>query len=124
MRLSSRRSDDADIIRARLRALLAESNRTGGWLPDDDLAVDRDDVAAWSSGDDWQDDAHETVPIGEPTVVIAVSTPHRAACYEASRAAIDRLKARVPVWKKEIYADGEVWIGREADYQREIGRLA
>ncbi len=50
-----------------------------------------------------------TVPIGEPTVVIAVASAHRAACYEASRAAIDRLKLRVPVWKKEIYEDGSAW---------------
>lgn len=49
------------------------------------------------------------VAIGEPSVVIAVSTPHRAACYEASRAAIDELKARVPIWKQELYADGSEW---------------
>ncbi len=49
------------------------------------------------------------VPIGEASVVIAVSTPHRAACYEASRAAIERLKARVPIWKKESYEDGSAW---------------
>lgn len=49
------------------------------------------------------------VPIGEPSVVIAVATPHRAACYEASRYAIEQLKARVPVWKKEIYEDGSAW---------------
>jgi molybdopterin synthase catalytic subunit len=54
---------------------------------------------------------HRTGPvaIGEASVVIAVSTPHRAACYEASRYAIDALKARVPIWKKEIYADGSAW---------------
>jgi molybdopterin synthase catalytic subunit len=49
------------------------------------------------------------VAIGEPSVVIAVGTPHRAACYEASRYAIDQLKVRVQVWKKEIYADGSAW---------------
>ena len=47
--------------------------------------------------------------IGEPSVIIAVGTPHRAECYAASRFAIDELKRRVPVWKKEIYADGEAW---------------
>ena len=45
--------------------------------------------------------------VGEVSVVISVSTPHRAACYAASRYAIDELKARVPVWKKEHYADGD-----------------
>ena len=47
--------------------------------------------------------------ISEPSVVISVATPHRAACYEASRFAIDTLKARLPVWKKEVYADGAAW---------------
>ena len=49
------------------------------------------------------------VALGEISVVISVATPHRAACYEASRAAIEALKARVPIWKKEIYADGSAW---------------
>lgn len=62
--------------------------------------------------------------IGEASVVIAVSSAHRDAAFEACRYAIERIKEIVPIWKKEIYADGEVWIGREADYQREIGRLA
>lgn len=51
------------------------------------------------------------VAIGEPSVVIAVGAPHRAECYEASRFVIDALKARVPVWKKEIYEDGSAWKG-------------
>lgn len=49
------------------------------------------------------------VAIGEPTVVIAVGTAHRAPCYEASRHCIEALKARVPIWKKEVYADGSAW---------------
>ena len=49
------------------------------------------------------------VAIGEPSVVIAVGAPHRAECYEASRHAIEALKERLPVWKKEIYADGAAW---------------
>lgn len=49
------------------------------------------------------------VAIGEPSVVIAVGTPHRAECYEASRHALEALKARLPVWKKEIYEDGSAW---------------
>jgi MoaE-MoaD fusion protein len=46
------------------------------------------------------------VPVGEPSVVIAVASPHRAAAYEASRAALERLKAEIPIWKREHYADG------------------
>ena len=45
--------------------------------------------------------------IGEISVIISVSTPHRADCYAASRFAIDALKERVPIWKKEHYANGE-----------------
>jgi molybdopterin synthase catalytic subunit/molybdopterin converting factor small subunit len=52
------------------------------------------------------------VEIGEPSVVIAVSAPHRAAALDACRAAIDTLKETIPLWKKEVYAGGEEWIGR------------
>ncbi len=52
------------------------------------------------------------VDIGETSVVIAVSAPHRAAALAACREAIDELKASVPLWKKEVYAGGEEWIGQ------------
>jgi MoaE-MoaD fusion protein len=52
------------------------------------------------------------VEIGETSVVIAVSAPHRAAAFEACREAIDTLKQTVPLWKKELYVGGEEWIGR------------
>jgi len=52
------------------------------------------------------------VEIGEPSVVIAVSAPHRAAALDACREAIDTLKATIPLWKKEIYEGGEEWLGR------------
>ena len=48
--------------------------------------------------------------LGEPTVVIACSAPHRAAALEACRWLIDELKTSLPVWKKEIYSDGSSWI--------------
>lgn len=54
------------------------------------------------------------VAIGEPSVVIAVAAPHRADAYEASRYTIDELKARVPVWKRERYADGSDWIANRS----------
>ena len=55
--------------------------------------------------------AHRTgvVPVGEASVVIATSAPHRDVAYAASRFAIDTLKAVVPVWKKEVYSDGSTW---------------
>jgi molybdopterin synthase catalytic subunit/molybdopterin converting factor small subunit len=52
------------------------------------------------------------VEIGEPSVVIAVSAPHRQDALAACREAIDRLKETVPLWKKEVYEGGEEWIGR------------
>ena len=52
------------------------------------------------------------VVIGEPSVVIAVSAPHRQDALSACRDAIDRLKVDVPLWKKEVYEGGEEWIGR------------
>ncbi len=52
------------------------------------------------------------VEIGETSVVIAVSAPHRAAALAACREAIDELKVTVPLWKKEVYEGGEEWIGR------------
>ncbi len=53
-----------------------------------------------------------TVSIGEQSVVIAVSAAHRAAALAACAEAIDQLKERVPLWKKEVYEGGEEWIGR------------
>jgi molybdopterin synthase catalytic subunit/molybdopterin converting factor small subunit len=52
------------------------------------------------------------VGIGERSVVIAVSAPHRGDALAACRDAIDTLKERVPLWKKEVYAGGEEWIGQ------------
>lgn len=52
--------------------------------------------------------------IGETSVVIAVSAPHRMAAFQACEWAIRELKRTVPIWKKEIYADGESWI--DADF--------
>jgi MoaE-MoaD fusion protein len=52
------------------------------------------------------------VEIGEASVVIAVSAPHRQDALAACKEAIDTLKERVPLWKKEVYEGGEEWIGR------------
>lgn len=48
--------------------------------------------------------------IGEASVAVAVSSPHRAEAFAACRHAIDTLKQRVPIWKKEFYTDGSAWI--------------
>lgn len=59
--------------------------------------------------------------IGEISVGIAVSSGHRAEAFDACRHAIERIKQIVPIWKKEFYADGETWIGSEAEYQAAFG---
>ncbi len=48
--------------------------------------------------------------IGEAAVVIAVSTPHRQEAFEACKYTIDTLKQRIPIWKKEVFGDGEEWV--------------
>ncbi len=48
--------------------------------------------------------------IGEIPVIIAVSAAHRNAAFDACRYAIDTLKQTVPIWKKEVFEDGEVWV--------------
>jgi molybdopterin synthase catalytic subunit len=55
------------------------------------------------------------VAVGEPSVAVVVAAPHRAAAFDACRYAIDALKARVAVWKREIYADGDAaWVANAA----------
>ena len=53
------------------------------------------------------------VDIGEASVAIAVSSGHRHAAFEACHYAINQLKETVPIWKKELYEGGEVWIGSQ-----------
>lgn len=56
--------------------------------------------------------------IGEASVLIAVSSPHRREAFEACHFAIDTLKETVPVWKKEYFEDGEVWVGLQSECDR------
>ena len=53
--------------------------------------------------------------ISEAAVVIAVSSPHRQAAYEANQYAIERIKEIVPIWKKEYWEDGTKWIGDQLE---------
>lgn len=55
------------------------------------------------------------VKVGEPSVVVAVSTPHRAEAFEACKFLIDRLKAQATIWKKEVWEDGSAsWVNNPA----------
>ena len=49
--------------------------------------------------------------IGECSVVVVAACPHRAEAFEACRYAIEQLKTRAPIWKKEVYPDGDSWVG-------------
>jgi MoaE-MoaD fusion protein len=60
------------------------------------------------------------VEIGETSVAIAVSAAHRGAAFDACRFAIDRLKETVPIWKKEYFEGGEIWIGCQTSHPPEI----
>jgi molybdopterin synthase catalytic subunit len=64
--------------------------------------------------------AHRTgrLEIGEASVVIAASAPHRAEAIEACHWAIDQLKERVPIWKKEFSPDGSHWVEGPHEHQR------
>ncbi|HEU5237428.1 MAG TPA: molybdenum cofactor biosynthesis protein MoaE [Pyrinomonadaceae bacterium] len=70
-----------------------------------ELAHDKFDIAHMGI-------VHRTgrLEIGETSVVIAVSAPHRRAAFEACEWAIRELKRTVPIWKKEVFEDGEVWV--------------
>ena len=77
---------------------------------------------AYQAGERWQivriAIAHRIglVNIGDTSVAIAVSAAHRAEAFEACRFAIDRLKEVVPIWKKEYFEGGEVWIGCQTSH--------
>lgn len=57
--------------------------------------------------------------VTESSVVIVITSPHRRVAFEACHFAIDRLKQTVPIWKKEIFEDGEAWV--EGQMPPEIG---
>ena len=51
--------------------------------------------------------------IGEISLVVAVASPHRKEAFEACQYSVDRIKQTVPIWKKEFFVGGEVWVGSE-----------
>ena len=63
------------------------------------------------------------VPVGEASVAVAVSTPHRASSFEAAEWLIDRLKVEVPIWKRESFADGsQEWVHPDPESAQRGGR--
>lgn len=59
--------------------------------------------------------------VGETSIVIVVGAPHREAAFQAARQAIDRVKRMAPIWKKECFEDGEVWV--EGEWDRGVPRV-
>ena len=94
-----------DQVEARLAALAAEMRRR--W----------DDVGRVAM-------LHRVGPVavGEPAVVVAVSSPHRDAAFEAARFGIDALKSSVPIWKRERWQGGQSW-GLEAQHISDVAPL-
>lgn len=60
-----------------------------------------------------------TLEVGETAVLVVVASPHREAAFEAAKYGIDTLKATIPIWKKEIWKDGQSW-GSQAQHIQEI----
>ena len=52
---------------------------------------------------------------GEPSVAIVVASPRRGPAFEANRYAIERIKEIVPIWKREVWSDGYVWVGSQVE---------
>ncbi len=64
----------------------------------------------WPIGRVWIAHRTGTLQLGEPSVVIALSSPHRAEAFAACRFAIERLKKLAPIWKEEFHARGKAWV--------------
>jgi molybdopterin synthase catalytic subunit len=83
----------------------------------EDMALEKMKMIAKQAGEGWpvlrlaMFHRLGRVMVGEPSVVIAVATPHREAAFEACKWLIDTLKAQVPIWKKEEWSDGPAtWV--------------
>jgi molybdopterin synthase catalytic subunit len=74
-------------------------------------AIAREAAERWAVSDVRLVHRLGRLAVGELSVVIAVSAPHRAPAFEACRFVIDSIKERVPIWKKEVTLEGAAWIG-------------
>ena len=64
----------------------------------------------WSLSDVAMQHRIGRLEIGEPSLVIAVASPHRREAFEGCQDAVERIKEALPIWKKEVCENGEVWI--------------
>ena len=67
-------------------------------------------IESWPVIKIWVEHRTGTLQIGEEAVIIGVSAPHRDASFSACRFIIDELKKSVPIWKKEVFEDGDIWV--------------
>jgi molybdopterin synthase catalytic subunit len=75
------------------------------------VEIEQDTRRRWPVGDMVMVHRLGRLEVGEVSVAVALSCPHRAQAFEACRHAIDRLKELVPIWKKENWADGQTeWV--------------
>ncbi len=72
--------------------------------------IAKDAVAKWDLNKVVVSHAVGVKKVGEPVVIVGASSPHRDACFEACRYLIDTLKETVPIWKKEVFKNKEVWV--------------
>ena len=86
-------------------------------MADDKLAEIADEMRdRWSIEDISIGHRVGRLEIGDISLVVAVAAPHRADAFAACQYSVDRIKQIVPIWKKEFFEDGEVWVGSEADH--------
>lgn len=85
-------------------------------MADKQLAVVADEIRArWQVEDVAISHRLGRLEIGEASLAVAVASPHRQIAFEACQYSIDRIKQIVPIWKKEFFEGGEVWVGSQED---------
>ena len=83
-------------------------------MADNKLAQIADEIRdRWSIEDVAISHRLGRLEIGEVSLVVAVASPHREAAFEACQYSVDRIKQMVPIWKKEFFEGGEVWVGSQ-----------
>ena len=85
-------------------------------MADKQLAVIADEIRErWQVQDVAISHRLGRLEIGEASLAVAIASPHRQAAFEACQYSIDRIKQIVPIWKKEFFEGGEVWVGSQED---------
>ncbi len=85
-------------------------------MADKQLAVVEEEIReAWQVQDVAISHRLGRLEIGEASLAVAVASPHRQVAFEACQYSIDRIKQIVPIWKKEFFDGGEVWVGSQED---------